>query len=406
MAGEKLVLCDLNKLATDYPFYYNPIFDDFSLQLAEKIWQFHQTIPGYKPTPMVDMKNMAKNLNVGKLWTKDESKRFDLNAYKFLGVSYSLALELAKDHNVKDLNWGTLQKLVSGMETKPLLITATDGNHGYALAFAAKLLGCEAIIFMPKDAVDGRVTRTRALGADVRKMTVGYDDSVIEARAEADRLGKKRKVMYIQDTTLDNYWDIPLKIMQGYMTILVEAWNVGNLDDPANIPTHVFLQVGVGTFSGGMSGFLVNKMKKLRKKIKIITVEPRGAHCVFRSHKIGDGKLHVMEGDLETIMAGLNCGVPSGIGWPILKDAATAFLSCDDQVTVSGMKHYFNPIGDDPRVISGESGAVSLGALSYVSKYDVEIRKELGIDENSRILLISTEGDTDPEGFIRICGQA
>ena len=94
-----------------------------------------------------------------------------------------------------------------------------------------------------QDAVDGRVTRTRALGADVRKMTVGYDDSVIEARAEADRLGKKRKVMYIQDTTLDNYWDIPLKIMQGYMTILVEAWNVGNLDDPANIPTHVFLQV-------------------------------------------------------------------------------------------------------------------------------------------------------------------
>ena len=112
-----------------------------------------------------------------------------------------------------------------------------------------------------------------------------------------------------------------------------------------------------------------------------------------------------MEGDLETIMAGLNCGVPSGIGWPILKDAATAFLSCDDQVTVSGMKHYFNPIGDDPRVISGESGAVSLGALSYVSKYDVEIRKTLGIDENSRILLISTEGDTDPEGFIRICGK-
>ena len=103
MAGEKLVLCDLNKLATDYPFYYNPIFDDFSLELAEKIWQFHQTIPGYKPTPMVDMKNMAKNLNVGKLWTKDESKRFDLNAYKFLGVSYSLALELAKDHNVKGI---------------------------------------------------------------------------------------------------------------------------------------------------------------------------------------------------------------------------------------------------------------------------------------------------------------
>ena len=112
MAGEKLVLCDLNKLATDYPFYYNPIFDDFSLELAEKIWQFHQTIPGYKPTPMVDMKNMAKNLNVGKLWTKDESKRFDLNAYKFLGVSYSLALELAKDHNVKGIFYHNMYSMI------------------------------------------------------------------------------------------------------------------------------------------------------------------------------------------------------------------------------------------------------------------------------------------------------
>ena len=252
MAGEKLVLCDLNKLATDYPFYYNPIFDDFSLELAEKIWQFHQTIPGYKPTPMVDMKNMAKNLNVGKLWTKDESKRFDLNAYKFLGVSYALALELATDQKVEDLNWGTIQKLVSGMETKPLFIGATDGNFGYALAFAAKLLGCEAIIFMPKEAVDGRIIRTRVLGADVRKLQLGFDETVIEARSEAERLCKKRKVMYVQDTTLDNYWDIPLKIMQGYMTILIEAWNVGNLDDPTNIPTHVFLQVGVGTFAGGM----------------------------------------------------------------------------------------------------------------------------------------------------------
>ena len=250
MEAEKLVLCDLNKFQSEK--LDNSIFDKFSLQLAEKIWQFHQTIPGYKPTPMVDMKNLAKNLKVGKLWTKDESKRFDLNAYKFLGVSYALALELATDQKVEDLNWGTIQKLVSGMETKPLFIGATDGNFGYALAFAAKLLGCEAIIFMPKEAVDGRIIRTRVLGADVRKLQLGFDETVIEARSEAERLCKKRKVMYVQDTTLDNYWDIPLKIMQGYMTILIEAWNVGNLDDPTNIPTHVFLQVGVGTFAGGM----------------------------------------------------------------------------------------------------------------------------------------------------------
>ena len=133
------------------------------------------------------------------------------------------------------------------------------------------------------------------MGAEVQILDVGYDETVIHARSEAVRLADlshEQKVLFIQDTTLENYWTIPKHIMQGYMTIFAEAWATGNLDAPDQTPTHVLLQVGVGTFSGGMSGFLVNKMKELKKEIKIITVEPRGAHCVFRSHQMGDGELH------------------------------------------------------------------------------------------------------------------
>lgn len=183
--------------------------------------------------------------------------------------------------------------------------------------------------------------------ADVRVLSVGYDETVIEARAEALRLSKKDcQILFIQDTTLDNYWTIPKEIMQGYMTIFSEAWQQSCLDDPDARPTHVFLQVGVGTFSGGMSGYLVNKMKAWNDfGTKIITVEPRGAHCVFYSHQRGDGQLHALEGELETIMAGLNCGTPSGLGWPMLKNCAFAFTSCTDKVTIDGMKQYYYPIG-------------------------------------------------------------
>ncbi len=155
--------------------------------------------------------------------------------------------------------------------------------------------------------------------------------------------------------------------MQGYMTIMTEAWQQGGFETEtgsACYPTHVFLQIGVGSFSGGMAGFLVNKMKTFRQDIKIIVVEPRGAHCVFRSNSIGDGAAHgsltlqkavkkleiinyifsVMEGDLVTVMAGLNCGTPSNLGWPILKNSVSAYLSCEDEVTYVGMRAYYYPI--------------------------------------------------------------
>jgi len=238
----------------------------------------------------------------------------------------------------------------------------------------------------------------------VRKLPLGYDETVIEARQETSKLESKAggKVFFIQDTTLEGYWDIPLTIMQGYSTILSEAWISGHFDDLQRCPTHVFLQVGVGTFSGGMTGFLINKMAELGTEIKIVTVEPRGAHCVFNSHRVGDGQLHEMEGDLVTIMAGLNCGVPSGLGWPILKSTAFAFMSCVDEVTKQGMRLYYYPITGDSRIISGESGAVTLGALNHICTSNEAMRKQLEIDETSRILLVSTEGDTDPDGFRQI----
>merc|ERR1712061_260891 len=134
---------------------------------------------------------------------------------------------------------------------------------------------------------------------------------------------------------------------------------------------------------------------------KIFVVEPRGADCLFRSHKQGDGHIYVMEGNLTTIMAGLNCGTPSHLGWRILKRSAEAFLSCEDQITIIGMNKLYYPSGADLRIISGESGAVGVGALSEMCKnkrYE-DLKTDLGIDDKSNILIISTEGDTDVEGF-------
>jgi len=164
----------------------------------------------------------------------------------------------------------------------------------------------------------------------------------------------------------------------------------------------VFLQVGVGSFSGGMSGFLVNQMKRLNANIKIVIVEPREADCVYRSHQKGD--IYVIEGNPSTVMAGLNCGTPSALGWPMIRDCAFAYLSCQDEVTFTGMKSYFK---SEPSIISGESGAVTLGALEHICTDEAlaHVRRQLEINEESRILLISTEGDTDPDGYRRVVRQ-
>jgi len=205
----------------------------------------------------------------------------------------------------------------------------------------------------------------------------------------------------IQDSSWPGYEEIPTWIIQGYATLSAEV--VEQLDMlHAKKPTHVFLQAGVGSFASSVLGYYTAIYGEDRP-ITVI-VEPNEAACIFKSAQIGDGKAHNVTGFMPTIMAGLACGEPSMVSWDILRDYADMYLSCDDYVTELGMRILANPTSSDPKVISGESGAVAMGVLDLLlndTNYH-DLAQLLKLDTKSRILLISTEGDTDPVNYKKI----
>ena len=225
---------------------------------------------------------------------------------------------------------------------------------------------------MPAGTVPHRAQRIRDLGAECSVLEVNYDSCVERARDLAQAQGG----LYIQDTALESDTaqerETPLAIMQGYTTILSETTH--QLDSS---PTHVFLQAGVGSFSGALAAHL----QHLYPAVTIVIVEPRGADCCWRSAQAGDGEARSVTGEMVTIMAGLCCGVPSVQGWPVLRRTAKWFLSCEDSVTSRGMRVLYSPLPGDTRVVSGESGAVCLGALYSIMSEDRHstIRTQLGL---------------------------
>lgn len=366
------------------------LISEFGSEVGRQIHLYHSTMPGYIQTPLQDLKALATCINIKQVLVKDESKRFDLNAFKILGSSYALARHLAGNED-----WPlTFEQVAGKVSSKTLLVTATDGNHGYGVAFLAKLFKCRAKILMPCGTVPHRAERIRKLGAECDILKENYDTCVELAVKMAQDLGG----LFIQDTALDTDTEeekkIPLNIMQGYTTILQEFINQA----PGVQPTHVFLQAGVGSFSGALAAHLQHIYTK---PPTIVIVEAAAANCIYRSAEAGDGAMRTLDGEMTTIMAGLCCGVPSVQAWPILRATTAAFLSCQDSVSARGIRVLNSPRPGDGRVISGESGSVPLGALYTIcSHQDLEdVKEKIGLDQNSTVLCISTEGDTDPEGF-------
>ena len=370
-------------------------FDEKSMK---DVYEFHKSLPNYKATPLVELDNLAKHYGVKKVWLKDESKRFGLNAFKVLGGSYAIGKYLSQRLG-KDINELPYNVLISDEVKKELgdvtFVTATDGNHGRGVAWMANRLKQKSVVYMPKGSAQMRFDAIAREGADVTITDLNYDDAVRLANKGAEDYGW----IMVQDTAWDGYEEIPLWIMQGYSTIINEV--VEQLKACGNEkPTHVFLQAGVGSFAGAVQGYLAH----LYGDDRPITVicEPHGANCIYKSMEANDGNPHNVGGDLTTIMAGLACGEPNTISWKILRDNADFSVSCDDQIAARGMRVLSSPLGDDTRVISGESGAVGLGLFTILSERKeefAELMKELKIDENSKILCISTEGDTDVEGY-------
>jgi diaminopropionate ammonia-lyase len=368
----------------------------FSQSQAMSVRKFHRSFPQYQPTPLVRLTNLAHRLSVSDIYVKDESQRFGLKAFKVLGATYAVAHVIAERTGVHEnsLSFGLFESDSIRRELSRItLVTATDGNHGRAVAWAAQILGCRAVVYMPKGSARPRIEAIREHGAAVQVIDGNYDGAVHLAAERA----REHNWILVQDTAWEGYEDLPLRIIQGYLTILDEA--LEQLD--AEAPTHVFVQCGVGSLAAAMQAYLVELSGANRPKF--IVVEPLEAACFYESMAVNDGSPHKVGGDLSTIMAGLACGEPNVLAWRILQSCADGFIACDDSVALSGMRILGNPLPGDEKVVSGESGAVTAGLLAEIlgsSTYG-GIKDALELNQASRVFLISTEGDTDPDMYKR-----
>lgn len=370
-----------------------------SLEEVKKAKEFHQSFPEYEITPLVKLENFAKEIGVKNFYLKDESYRFGLNAFKVLGGSYSMgkyiAQKLGKD--ISELKYADFTSKEAKEQLGEITFyTATDGNHGRGVAWTANRLGQKSVVYMPKGSSDFRLQAIRNEGAEASITDMNYDDAVRLAAKNA----KNSNGIVIQDTAWEGYEEIPTWIMQGYGTMTLEA--IEQLKkDGINKPTHVFVQAGVGSLAGAVQGVVVNSFGL---DVKTIIVEANLADCLYKSSVIGDGEAHSVGGDMQTIMAGLACGEANIISWEILKTYSDTFVSCPDWVAAEGMRILGNPLKEDQRVISGESGAVTTGLVYEIMtnpEYQ-DLRNNLELDENSIILVFSTEGDTDPNKYREI----
>ena len=373
---------------------------NMSLEQMEKAISFHRSFPQYTVTPLTRLSGLADYLGLKRVYVKDESYRFGLNAFKVLGGSYAIARciadELGKDVSEVPYDVLTSDKLREefGQAT---FFTATDGNHGRGVAWAANKLGQKCVVRMPKGTTQTRLENIAKENATVTIEELNYDDCVRMAAKEA---AETTRGIMVQDTAWEGYEKIPTWIMQGYGTLAMEADK--QLEEDGCRPTHIFIQAGVGSLAGGVIGYFSNRFKE--NPPIMVVAEANAADCLYRSAMQGDGNRVDVTGDMLTIMAGLACGEANTVSWDILRNHASAFVFCPDWVSANGTRIYGSPLRGDKQVISGESGSVTMGLLHAIMtrpEYK-DLKEALKLDENSEVLLVSTEGDTDPDRYHEI----
>ncbi len=372
-----------------------------SLESVAAARSFHQSFPQYDVTPLAKLDALAQDLGLANLAVKDESYRFGLNAFKVLGGSFAMASYIAQQTGrpVSDMTYDYLTSDELARDFgQATFFTATDGNHGRGVAWAANKLGQRAVVHMPKGSVKSRFDNIAAEGAQVTIEDVNYDECVRMAAAEA---AQTPNGVVVQDTAWEGYEEIPSWIMQGYGTMASEAAEQLAAAGVAR-PTHVFVQAGVGSLAGAVVGYFANLFPDDPPTFAVLEADT--AACLYKGAVAGDGEPRIVDGDMPTIMAGLACGEPNTLGWDILRNHVSVFVSCPNWVAAKGMRVLGAPRAGDPRVISGESGAVGAGLITTIMESEeyAGLREALGLDEQSSVLLFSTEGDTDPENYRRV----
>jgi diaminopropionate ammonia-lyase len=351
----------------------------------------HRTLPGYEVTPLHRLDRLAAELGVGELWVKDESLRLDLPSFKILGGAWAVH-RLVLERTGRPLAGAGFDELRDAAVTlgEVTLATATDGNHGRGVARMARLLGFGAVVFVPEGTAQARIDGIASEGAEVVVDPGTYDDAVDRAAREAEEHGW----LTVADVARREGDPVPGWVMDGYDTIFDEADDV--LPGP---PTVVFLQAGVGALAGaGLRHYLRTASVEGSVRPRFATVEPLSAACLLASAE--SGRLLAIDADQGSIMAGLNCGTPSSVAWPVIAATVDVYLAVDDDRAREAMR-----LLADAGIVSGESGAAGLAGL-LAAVEDADARDALGLDGSARVLLLNTEGATDPVGYREIVGRS
>lgn len=354
--------------------------------------------PGYAPTPLRTLPGLAKRLGLASVRYKDEGDRFGLKSFKALGGAYAvyrlLAQAIARRNGgapvgAADILSGRWREVVGDIT----VTCATDGNHGRSVAWGAQLFGCRCVIYIHATVSEGRRAAIAKYGAEVIRVAGNYDDSVRHADAQATANGWT----VVSDTTYAGYRAIPIDVMHGYGVMSREiVEQVG-----ATPPTHVLVQAGVGALAASVAAAFWLAWGE--KRPKLMVVEPTEADCYLRSAKAG--KPIAVTGALDTVMAGLACGEVSPAAWEIVSAAASIYVAIDDRYALDAVREFANPQGGDPAIVSGETGATGLGAL-LAARDQPALAAMMEIDAASRVLLLGSEGDTDPAIYRSITGRS
>ncbi|MFN8662868.1 MAG: diaminopropionate ammonia-lyase [Thermomicrobiales bacterium] len=385
-------------LRNTLPEYRQPLLPadaaTLSVAAADEVERYLTYRDNHKPTPLVSLPGMASQLGVGSIQIKDEGQRLGLGSFKALGGSYAVirlvleaaSAELGREVDITELSAPEV-RAVAGRMT---FACATDGNHGRSVAMGAQLVGATSAIFVHAGVSDERVAAIARYGARMIRVDGNYDESV----REAARVAGDQGWTIVSDTTWPGYERIPGLVMQGYTALLREA-----LREMSQAPTHVFVQAGVGGIAATVAGHLALVYGDTRPTF--VVVDPARAACIVESARAGQPVV-VAEGE-PTVMAMLECYEPSLVAWRILARAADAFMTVDEEEAVSAMQLLAAPINGDAPIVAGESGGVGFAALRKAIA-SPEIREALNLEASSRILLINTEGATDPARYTELVG--
>ncbi len=374
-----------NPMVSRHSPYPDELLEIASLEQAATARNEISRWPDYRATPLYRLDGIARQIGVRGIFYKDESQRFHLKSFKALGGAFAVARQLQQRIRQETGNSASIEDLLQrrypAIVENIVISCATDGNHGRSVAWGCQLFGCGCIIYIHRDVSEGRKQAMEAFGAEVIRIDGNYDASVKQADADAQAHGR----IIVSDTSYPGYMDIPRDVAIGYTVMLAEA--VEQMQ--GEIPTHVFIQAGVGGLAAAVCAYFWELWGERRPRF--IVVEPERANCLQQSAV--SGKPVAVEGDLETLMAGLSCGEVSLLAWQVLHTGADDFMTMSEDAVAPCMRLLAT---NDPAIEAGESAVAGLGA-AIAAREDPQMAATLGLDESSLIFVIGTEGATDPE---------